>query len=91
MLVRRAWLGEPPRADVDRQVDVYRGYAPSGASTQWGSDEMITGADVRARLDDVLAASGCTALNVRIHVPGVAPVAAREQIVRLAAELNEPA
>ncbi len=27
VLVRRVWLGDPPRADVDRQVDVYRGYA----------------------------------------------------------------
>jgi alkanesulfonate monooxygenase SsuD/methylene tetrahydromethanopterin reductase-like flavin-dependent oxidoreductase (luciferase family) len=91
VLVRRAWAGAPPRADFDRQVDVYRGYAPSGASTQWGSDEMITGTDVRARLAEVLAASGCTALNIRIHVPGVAPEAARDQIKRLAEHINEPA
>jgi hypothetical protein len=38
-----------------------------------------------------LDASGCTALNIRIHVPGVAPEAAHAQIERLGAEWNEPA
>jgi alkanesulfonate monooxygenase SsuD/methylene tetrahydromethanopterin reductase-like flavin-dependent oxidoreductase (luciferase family) len=92
VLVRRAWVGEPPRAEFDRQVDVYRGYAPSAASQRWGSDEMITGADVRGRLHAVLDASGCTALNIRIHVPGISPHAARDQIEKLGSALKrEPA
>ena len=45
VLVRRAWLGEPPRADVDRQIDVYRGYAPATAPAHWGADEMVVGDD----------------------------------------------
>ena len=91
VLVRRVWVGEPPRAEFDRQVDVYRGYAPPAAAQQWGSDELITGSGIRGRLHAALDAAGCTALNVRIHVPGVAPNAARAQIERLGAELNEPA
>jgi alkanesulfonate monooxygenase SsuD/methylene tetrahydromethanopterin reductase-like flavin-dependent oxidoreductase (luciferase family) len=90
VLVRRVWLGEPPRADVDRQVDVYRGYAPASAPAHWGADEMIVahGApEAAAELRRVQAAAGVDALNLRVHVPGVSAVAAREQIARLGAEV----
>ncbi len=89
VLVRRAWVGEPPRADVERQVDVYRGYAPANAPAHWGADEMIVGAaaDVARGLREVQTAAGADALNLRVHVPGVTPVAAREQIARLGAEV----
>jgi hypothetical protein len=85
-LVRRVWLGPPPRAQVEQQVDVYRSYAPGAAPSHWGSDEMITGErgdDVAARVARALDASGADALNVRVHVPGVAPAAVREQIAVL--------
>ena len=36
ILIRRAWVGEPPRADVDAQVDVYRGYAAERCSAALG-------------------------------------------------------
>jgi alkanesulfonate monooxygenase SsuD/methylene tetrahydromethanopterin reductase-like flavin-dependent oxidoreductase (luciferase family) len=90
VLVRRAWLGDPPRADVDRQVDVYRGYAPTSAPAHWGADEMIVDDDPVAlgrRLLDAQARAGTDALNLRVHVPGVSAAAAREQIARLGDEV----
>ncbi len=90
VLVRRAWLGDPPRAAVDRQIDVYRGYAPTNAPAHWGADEMVVDDDparVAKRLLDAQARSGTDALNLRVHVPGVSPEAAREQIARLGDEV----
>jgi alkanesulfonate monooxygenase SsuD/methylene tetrahydromethanopterin reductase-like flavin-dependent oxidoreductase (luciferase family) len=90
VLVRRAWLGEPPRADSDHQIEVYRGYAPATAPAHWGADEMVVapdGAEVARRLLDAQRAAGADALNLRVHVPGVSAGAAREQIVRLGDEV----
>jgi hypothetical protein len=84
--IRRAWIGEPPRDDVERQVDRYRSYSSGAAQAQWGSDELLAstdGREVAERLADTLARAGATALNLRVHVPGVTPAAAREQIERL--------
>ncbi len=90
VLVRRAWLGDPPRAEVDRQVAVYRDYAPTAAPAHWGADEMVVSADAEAvarGLLDAQQASGTDALNLRVHVPGVSAAAAREQIERLGREV----
>jgi hypothetical protein len=91
VLIRRVWLGaDVPTQAVDRQLDVYRGYAPEQAPAHWGSNEMVQSADaatVVAQLADVTSAAGADALNLRVHVPGVAPDAAREQIVRLGDEV----
>jgi len=90
VLVRRAWLGAPPRAAVERQVDRYASYAPGTATTHWGADEMAAGddpAEVASALEDATARAGVDALNLRVHVPGVSVDAAREQIVRLGSEV----
>jgi len=90
VLVRRAWIGEPPRAAVDRQIEVYRGYAPENAPAHWGTDEFVVATDadeVARRLLDAQRAAGVDALNLRVHVPGVSVDAAREQIVRLGDEV----
>ena len=90
VLVRRAWLGEAPRADVDRQIDVYRDYAPASAPAHWGADEMVVGtraSEVADALRDARHAAGADALNLRVHVPGVSVEAGREQIARLGAEV----
>jgi hypothetical protein len=90
VLVRRAWVGEPPRHDFDGQLSVYRDYTPQAAQAQWGEQEMIdsTGpTDIAAGLLDALERSGCDALNLRVHVPGVSPEAARDQIARLGDEV----
>ena len=90
VLVRRAWIGEPPRHSFDEQLAVYRTYSPTAARAQWGTQEMVdaTGPDdVVHGLLDAIDRSACDALNLRVHVPGVAPEAAREQIARLGDEV----
>jgi alkanesulfonate monooxygenase SsuD/methylene tetrahydromethanopterin reductase-like flavin-dependent oxidoreductase (luciferase family) len=90
VLIRRVWLGDPPRDDVDRQVEVYRSYAPTGAPSHWGSDEMIVGAtgdEVAKQLVEAARAASADAMNLRVHVPGVTVAAAREQIERLGNEV----
>jgi alkanesulfonate monooxygenase SsuD/methylene tetrahydromethanopterin reductase-like flavin-dependent oxidoreductase (luciferase family) len=90
VLVRRAWLGDPPRAEVDRQIDTYRGYAAATTPAHWGADEMVVGSsaeEVAQGLRAAQRAAGADALNLRVHVPGVSVAAAREQIVRLGSEV----
>jgi alkanesulfonate monooxygenase SsuD/methylene tetrahydromethanopterin reductase-like flavin-dependent oxidoreductase (luciferase family) len=86
VLIRRAWIGDPPREAIDRQVDVYRSYAPTNAPTHWGANEMAVGAtgeDVAKQLVDAAHTAGVDALNLRVHVPGVTVADARAQISRL--------
>jgi hypothetical protein len=86
VLIRRAWIGEAPRERVDDQVDVYRSYSSKSAMEHWGQDELVDApsADVVVGgLVEALAHAGADALNVRVHVPGVTPDAARAQIAEL--------
>jgi alkanesulfonate monooxygenase SsuD/methylene tetrahydromethanopterin reductase-like flavin-dependent oxidoreductase (luciferase family) len=90
VLIRRAWVGEPPRQRVDNQLDVYRGYSSQAAMQHWGTDELVGDTDATAvveRLLDVQQRAGADALNLRVHVPGVVPADAREQIIRLGDEV----
>lgn len=86
VLVRRAWLGAPPMELFERQQGVYEDYAPGAATAHWGADELVRDTDEHALGDalvDVVKRAGADALNLRVHVPGVAPAAVREQIERL--------
>jgi alkanesulfonate monooxygenase SsuD/methylene tetrahydromethanopterin reductase-like flavin-dependent oxidoreductase (luciferase family) len=90
VLIRRAWVGEPPRDRVENQLDVYRGYSSQSAMQHWGADELVgdtDGATVAGRLVDVMRRAGADALNLRVHVPGVTPRDARDQIERLGQEV----
>jgi alkanesulfonate monooxygenase SsuD/methylene tetrahydromethanopterin reductase-like flavin-dependent oxidoreductase (luciferase family) len=90
VLIRRAWVGEPPREGVARQVDVYRGYAPAASQTHWQGEQLVSSAspgEVARGLADAARRAGAHTVNIRVHVPGVAPDAAREQIARLADEV----
>ena len=81
VLIRRVWLGELPTDLVSRQRAVYDGY--SGATASFGDDQTVAAADPGAivdRLVDLVAATGVDALNLRVHLPGMAPAAVREQI-----------
>jgi hypothetical protein len=87
VLIRRAWVGPPPTDLLERQLDVYRSYAPASAQTHWGSDEVLTAStagEVAEQLATVASDAGADAVNLRIHVPGVTPDTARDQITRLA-------
>jgi alkanesulfonate monooxygenase SsuD/methylene tetrahydromethanopterin reductase-like flavin-dependent oxidoreductase (luciferase family) len=85
-LIRRAWLGERPRADLDRQVDVYRSYSSATAMERWGVDEVVSTTDAAVVADELLEAlrsTGADALNLRVTVPGITPDQVRGQIVGL--------
>ena len=90
VLIRRAWIGEPPTQQTARQLDTYRSYAPRGAASHWGAAEMAAAPDateVAARLVDAATIAGADALNLRVHVPGVTPLDVRAQIEGLAADV----
>jgi alkanesulfonate monooxygenase SsuD/methylene tetrahydromethanopterin reductase-like flavin-dependent oxidoreductase (luciferase family) len=80
VLVRRAWVGAPPNDLFDAQVDVSRSYSPAEAQARWKGDQVLGAADAIA---DAARDAGCDAVNLRIHVPGVSPSAARDQIAAL--------
>jgi alkanesulfonate monooxygenase SsuD/methylene tetrahydromethanopterin reductase-like flavin-dependent oxidoreductase (luciferase family) len=90
VLIRRVWVGAPPVELVDRQIGVYRSYATSAAQSHWEGDQLVGDADgerIAAALTDVLLRTGADALILRIHVPGVDPAAALDQIGRLGQEV----
>ena len=90
IMVRHAWVGEPPRDRLEAQVDVYREYTPSSAQSHWGGDELVTHAEASAvgdALVDAASRAGVDALNLRVQVPGVDSEAARLQIVLLGAKV----
>jgi alkanesulfonate monooxygenase SsuD/methylene tetrahydromethanopterin reductase-like flavin-dependent oxidoreductase (luciferase family) len=90
ILVRRAWLGAPPTDRVERQVDVYRGYAAPGAQSHWEGDQLVAATDgdeVAHGLLDAARRAGTDALNLRVHNPGVPPDLVRDQITRLGDEV----
>jgi alkanesulfonate monooxygenase SsuD/methylene tetrahydromethanopterin reductase-like flavin-dependent oxidoreductase (luciferase family) len=93
VIIRRAWIGEPPRGRVDDQLDVYRSYSTRAAQTRWGRDELVCGTDgtvIAAELADATRRAGADAVNLRVHVPGVEPEEARDQITRLGDAVVEP-
>jgi alkanesulfonate monooxygenase SsuD/methylene tetrahydromethanopterin reductase-like flavin-dependent oxidoreductase (luciferase family) len=89
VLIRRVWIGEPPVESVARQLDVYRSYSPPGAQAHWQGEQLVAGDAnaVAAGLRDTMETAGCDCVNLRVHVPGVAPEPAREQIRRLGDEV----
>ncbi len=92
VLVRRAWVGTPPADEVDRQLDRYRSYASAGAQVHWQGDQLVAGDDattLAGELAEAAARAGVDALNLRIHVPGVAPATARHQIAAMAEVVAE--
>jgi hypothetical protein len=91
VLIRRAWVGPPPTDLLERQLDVYRSYSPASAQAHWNADEVLTAStaeEVAEQLATVAADAGANAVNLRIHVPGVTPDTARDQITRLAGAIE---
>jgi len=88
VLIRRVWLGEVPHDLVARQRQVYDNV--TGDPTAFGADQTVAaeGTDqLVERLVDVVRRSGATSVDLRVHLPGMAPGAVRSQITRLAAEV----
>ena len=45
VLIRRVWLGDPPREAFDRQAEVYRGYSSAAAQQHWRDNGFLCRAD----------------------------------------------
>ncbi|NNE73127.1 MAG: LLM class flavin-dependent oxidoreductase [Acidimicrobiales bacterium] len=92
ILIRRLWIGDPPTEEMAAQMEHYRSYAPDRAIANWGSgDQLITGAtaaETLERLADMLRASNCDTVNIRIHVKGLTPAQVDDQIGRYAGQLG---
>lgn len=90
VLIRRVWLGDPPRDAFDRQAEVYRSYSPAAAQAHWRDHGFLCHDEGPALADELVAAlasAGADTLNLRVQVPGITPAQAREQITRLGAEV----
>ena len=87
--IRRVWVGPPPTASAEVQMERYRGYAPTAAIQHWGADELISaddGIELAQAVAAFLTAGGCDAVNLRIHLAGLAPAQITEQVERHGAE-----
>ena len=90
VLIRRCWLGAPPKQAFEDQLEVYRSYSDDVAMEHWRDHGWICHDDADAlasELADAMRATAASCLNIRIHAPGIDPLAAREQIAVLAAEV----
>jgi len=90
ILIRRVWLGEPPRQAFEDQLEVYRSYSTDAALAHWRDNGWICGEDPR-QLADALATcvreSNTTCLNIRLHAPGIDAAAVQGQINALGADV----
>jgi len=90
VLNRRVFVGNPPDSSLDQ---LRRAYATGARGQEWlaldRADIVVSGSpqDVTDRLADDLKQIGATSLNLRVHLPGLAPPAVRQQIERLGAEV----
>jgi hypothetical protein len=91
VLIRRVWLGDVQKDFVRRQREVYDSF--SGHTITFGDDQTIASTDpaeVVARLCELVKATKTDALNLRVHLPGIPPLAVREQIEALGTEVVGP-
>jgi hypothetical protein len=74
----------------EAQFEVYQSYSPTEALSHWRDNGWICGDDAQslaAELADAITTTNTTCLNLRIHAPGIAADAAREQIAALGTEV----
>jgi alkanesulfonate monooxygenase SsuD/methylene tetrahydromethanopterin reductase-like flavin-dependent oxidoreductase (luciferase family) len=88
---RWVWVGVPPEGTVAKQMELYRSYAKEQHQGDFNDDALATihgrADDVAERLCQLAAATHATALNLRVHVGGISPEAAIDQIRALGAEV----
>ena len=89
IIIRRVWIGDPPREHMADQMDRYRRVARDETMQTWGSDDQLvhgpTPAEAAERLATVVTDAGCDTVNVRIHLAGLSPEQVRGQLTRHAA------
>jgi alkanesulfonate monooxygenase SsuD/methylene tetrahydromethanopterin reductase-like flavin-dependent oxidoreductase (luciferase family) len=85
VIIRRVWIGEPKAELVAQQRAVYQSYARD--SRPLPEDETIVATDpaeIAERLFACCVEAGADAINLRVHLPGITPTEARQQITVLA-------
>jgi alkanesulfonate monooxygenase SsuD/methylene tetrahydromethanopterin reductase-like flavin-dependent oxidoreductase (luciferase family) len=91
VLIRRVWVGTPPATVVATQMDRYRRVAPASAQERWGAgDSLVTSSDpaeIADRLVELLRATNCDALNIRLFQAGTTPAQVRDQIELVGGEV----
>ena len=91
VLIRRAWVGEPPADAVARQMERFRGAASTATQQHWGEGDSIVAStdpsEVAERLVDLVARTGCDSLNIRVFHAGISPADSRAQIERMGHEV----
>jgi alkanesulfonate monooxygenase SsuD/methylene tetrahydromethanopterin reductase-like flavin-dependent oxidoreductase (luciferase family) len=88
VLIRRVWLGDIRSDLVDRQRQVYDGV--TGDPAAFGVDQTVSSADpvrLAELLSEAVRRAGATSLDLRVHLPGMAPEWVRRQITALGTEV----
>lgn len=88
MLIRRVWLGERRRGEIERQRRIYASYAPGGDGARQAlpDDQTLSaldGQELADRLAEVVGIVEADALNLRVHLVGLPSDAIRDQITAL--------
>lgn len=91
ILIRRVWIGDPPTASIEAQMEAFRGVATSGAQSTWGQGSNTVfaadGAEAAEELYAAMVRTGSDTVNIRVMVLGLDPVEVRGQLERHGAEL----
>lgn len=92
-LIRRVWLGAPLTDLIDRQRQVYATMGRDEPARPLADDQTIACEDpteMVERIVEVMRATTCQAINLRVHLPDLPPELAREQISALAHDVVPP-
>jgi alkanesulfonate monooxygenase SsuD/methylene tetrahydromethanopterin reductase-like flavin-dependent oxidoreductase (luciferase family) len=84
VMIRRVWIGEPKAELVAQQRSVYQSYAAGNRPLT--RDQTLVTTDPVEMGQRLLAScleAGADSINLRVHLPGVTPAEAREQITML--------
>lgn len=90
LLGRRVWVGEPPMHLFEAQLAAYKSMGGAGSWIQSiGPDALLHGSadQVVEQVLRTAKAARATALALRVHLPGLDPAAANDQIRRLGEEV----
>jgi alkanesulfonate monooxygenase SsuD/methylene tetrahydromethanopterin reductase-like flavin-dependent oxidoreductase (luciferase family) len=84
VMIRRVWIGEPKAELVAQQRSVYLSYA-SGSPPLTEDETIVTSdpAEMAERLVASCVEAGADSVNLRVHLPGITPAEARQQITML--------
>lgn len=84
VMIRRVWIGEPRTELVAQQRAVYQSYG--AGNRPLSEDETVVTTDpaeMARRLWASCLEAGTDSINLRVHLPGITPAEARQQITML--------